>query len=1140
MYHNQSLIILADLVPETPEKSTEQHQNVIEETKHEDEEKLQEKKPKEQEENSLQKLGDGNLDEEAATAEKSETEENTVVAIKKQEDAEDTSLQPVCVDKVDDKTSEISAGPAATPAASPEGEKSDREPAENGLEAKSIREDETSESRPNKGVDETVVPGDAEAAATAVGETLQMKAEPSEGQEALDLEEAPADEEEGRQKGESEDGAAAENPGELTAAAADITNEHKMEISENNDGDLIKEEVEVVAEENTQEKKGEEEEKSRKSLETDEEMEKKSEELIREQDNPIKSQEITDTKVEDKEEVAENEEDVSELNVDDSATEDRAGDPTEKPSSQRDEDAGAGKAQESGNTEKDEDGECTTAEDKTDMEKGGTANEDERADEEQRDEVEQEEKDDKKTEVESDKVAADETAGGEAEQIAEASNHGVENIEEESEAVNTASEVAAETPTNAAEAPAENKDPEIGGGSQSAEVDVENGEISVRAHNQTHDDQGEAPTGAEGEVNRAGNTEDEVQAEEPDPVEAPERQGTTGDGADKRGGDEAELPSLADVLETLATEEDKSDGKQDGSVVNKLKVEKPGGEIKEEDRNHEGEAKQDENGNVSEPGDGKQNSDSIKQDNDVESNVTGFRAAISEDPPPEGAGSDEEPGKFKEPSELHEADKDLDTDTAATDLPTSKGETEEVEEVSKTSEEGASVLVKPQAQTSPPKDERVAAVIVANEDNVDLVSNWVNTHQASRFFETFVEPLDDLKEPHTQESHVNPSGERSASPVKRVSNSEQGGSRKATTEESVELGLESSRSKDGEQGESDPVEDLPQVQEEQQKADVMPEGDKDGQQNGQELVEDLLQAQEEPEKADEMPKADNDKAPTDKDLVEDLLQMQEELDEADLMPEAHKEGQTNARDIVEELLEEQEEPQKADILPEADNDGAGTEKNLAGDPLQTQEEPEKADVTQEGDKDMMPEEPCGSRMSQQEHTDTSKTEVESIAGTQRSVTSSTAESVSRLQTGQKITESTVDLSAKQRTVELPDPGLAPGTEEHQGCLSSSENLLEMKQSALKDIQDIFKPSEGVMEISDLTAGRNHEETHQDPQDQTQTKPPGEGIVRRDVRLIEDIQRTLSKDRLSPFTVDGTLLDQNSYPMLSAVRTESKH
>lgn len=1110
----------------------EQHQNVIEETKHEDEEKLQEKKPKEQEENSLQKLGDGNLDEEAATAEKSETEENTVVAIEKQEDAEDTSLQPVCVDKVDDKTSEISAGPAATPPASPEGEKSDPEPAENGREAKSIKEDETSESRPNTGVDETVVPGDAEAAATAVGETLQMKAEPSEGQEALDLEEAPADEEEGRQKGESEDGAAAENLGELTAAAADITNEHKMEISENNDGDLIKEEVEVVAEENTQEKKGEEEEKSRKSLETDEEMEKKSEELIREQDNPIKSQEITDTKVEDKEEVAENEEDVSELNVGDSATEDRAGDPTEKPSSQHDEDAGAGKAQESGNTEKDEDGECATAEDKTDMEKGGTANEDEGADEEQRDEVEQEEKDEKQTEVESDKVAADETAGGEAE------NHGVENIEEESEAVNTASEVAAETPTNAAEAPAEKKDPEIGGGSQSADVDVENGEISVRAHNQTHDDQGEAPASAEGEVNRAGNTEDEVQAEEPDPVEALERQGTTGDGADKRGGEEAEPPSLADVLETLATEEDKSDGKQEGSVVNKLEVEKPGGEIKEEDRNHEGEAKQDEN--VSEPGGEKQNSDSIKQGNDVESDATGLRAAISEDPPPGGAGSDEEPGKFKEPSELHEADKDLDTDTTATDLPTSKGETEEVEEVSKTSEEGASVLVKPQAQTSPPKDERVAAVIVANEDNVDLVSNWVNTHQVSRFFETFVEPLDDLKEPDAQESHVTPSGERSASPVKRAASPEQGGPRKATTEESVELGLESSRSKDGEQGESDPVEDLPQVQDEQQKADVMPEGDKEGQQNGQELVEDLLQAQEEPVKADEMPKADNDKAPTDKNLVDDLLQMQEELDEADLMPEAQKEGQTNARDIVEELLEEQEEPQKADILPEADNDGAGTEKNLAGDPLQTQEEPEKADVAQEGDKDMMPEEPCGSRMSQQEHTDTSKTEVESIAGTQRSVTSSTAESVSRLQTGQKITESSVDLSAKQRAVELPDPGLAPGTEEHQGCLSSSENLLERKQSALKDVQDIFKPSEGVTEISDLTAGRYHEETHQDPRDQTQTKPPGEGIVRRDVRLIEDIQRTLSKDRLSPFTVDGTLLDQNSYPMLSGVRTESKH
>lgn len=1076
----------------------EQHRDVKEETKHEDDkEKLREHKAKEQDECSQQKLGDGNLDEEAATAEKSKTEDDTV-AIEKQEDTEDMSLQPACVDNVDHKTSEILADPAAAPAASPEGEMLDHESTEKEQEAKSVNEDETSESCPNKEDDESIVPRDAEAAATAVGETLEVRAERSKEQEALDIEEAPVDEEEGRQKGESEDGATAENTGEMTAAATDIINEQKMEIGENNEGSLITEEV---AEENTQEKKGEKEEKRRKSEEIDEEKENKSEDLIQEQDEPMNLQEIRDMKVEDKEEVVENEVNVL-VNVFDSAREDGA--------SESNKDTGAGKAQESGDTENVEDGECTTAENKLD--------ESEKADEEQSDKMEKAEKDETQTEVASEKVATDEMT--EAEKSAETLNHGAENMEEASGAMNTTNEATAETSTDAAEAPAEKKDDE---------VDFENGEISVRVHNETHDDPVEPPAGGEVEVNRAGNAEGGVHAEEPAPVEPTDRREPTGDGADKRADDEPELPSLADVLETMATEEDKSDGRQEGSVVNKLEVEKSGDEVKKVDE----EAKQDENGNVSELDGGKQNSDSVYLDNDAGSNITGMRDAPSETPEGSGLG---DPSKLKEPSEIHEDDKCLDADTDTTDLPTLKGETEEAEEASKTSEEGASVLVKP--QTSPLKDERVATVIVANEDNVDLVSNWVNTHQASRFFETFVEPLHDLKEPDAQESNMTPPAERSASPVKKVTTSEQGGSRKSNAEESAESELESSRSKDGQQGKSDNVEDLSQGQNEQQEVDMMPDGDINGQQNGQDLVEDLLQAQEEPRKADEMAKADNDKMPTDKDLVEDLLQMQNQLDEADLISGPHKEAQTNARDIVEELPEEQEEPQKTDLLPEADNDGAAAEKDLAGDPLQAQEESEKTDGVQEGDKDadMMPEEKSKSRRSEQEHTDTSKTEVESITGTQRSMTSSTSESISQLQTGTKITESSIDLSLKQKPVELPVSGLVLETKEHQGGSSGSENLLEKKKSALKDTQDILKPSEGVTEISDLT---NHEESYQDHQDQSQSRMPGEGIV-RDVRLIEDNQRTLSKDRLSPFTVDGTLLGQNSYPVLSTVRTESKH
>lgn len=44
------------------------------------------------------------------------------------------------------------------------------------------------------------------------------------------------------------------------------------------------------------------------------------------------------------------------------------------------------------------------------------------------------------------------------------------------------------------------------------------------------------------------------------------------------------------------------------------------------------------------------------------------------------------------------------------------------------------------------REEREAELIVAPQtDHEELVSNWLNVHQASNYFETFVEPLDDIK-----------------------------------------------------------------------------------------------------------------------------------------------------------------------------------------------------------------------------------------------------------------------------------------------------------------------------------------------------------------------------------------------------------
>lgn len=95
------------------------------------------------------------------------------------------------------------------------------------------------------------------------------------------------------------------------------------------------------------------------------------------------------------------------------------------------------------------------------------------------------------------------------------------------------------------------------------------------------------------------------------------------------------------------------------------------------------------------------------------------------------------------------------------------------EEASKASEEGASVLFKPQA----PQDEAETAEqtsgdmqspeVLTSEVNTDLVSNWINMHQRSKFFETFVEPLEDLGE-DSSNTGVSMSTEqhRSESPLK--------------------------------------------------------------------------------------------------------------------------------------------------------------------------------------------------------------------------------------------------------------------------------------------------------------------------------------------------------------------------------------
>lgn len=185
-----------------------------------------------------------------------------------------------------------------------------------------------------------------------------------------------------------------------------------------------------------------------------------------------------------------------------------------------------------------------------------------------------------------------------------------------------------------------------------------------------------------------------------------------------------------------------------------------------------------------------------------EDNVT----LIKEVPPPNGGAP--EPDVSVEVQEIEGHPPSAVTDPTA--VRRESGETE----ASKASEEGASVVLNPRA-SSPKEDESPAAhpeitEIIEEEENVDLVSNWVTTHQVAKFFETFVEPLDDLKETRAE---VAQQDRRIDVPVELARPVDEAG-REPTKEEATRVERESN-------GEKDPVEGKVQFQEETEVVDLM-------------------------------------------------------------------------------------------------------------------------------------------------------------------------------------------------------------------------------------------------------------------------------------------------------------------------------
>ncbi|KAL6107800.1 erich3 [Pungitius sinensis] len=676
----------------------------------------------------------------------------------KPEHTEYTALHPISEEAIsEDHQAYAPQGDAAArgePAENNEGNEGNEE---TGRATKSGEADESSVSEP--GVI-TEVTDDAEAGATAASETMEMKAEPSEEREALSCEEAPVAGAEESQRGgggdrdaASEAAVAAEissGDAAVDEAAAEAASEDHAE-DESTDDDAKEGEASPAAgrrdvneqrggdlgEELTERNSGdddepeEEREKGGKPKNPVEKTEGGNGEESDEDENEMEEEEKDENKTEEK---------ISEWAKRDSNAEGNADEEQAEGDRSEEEEAKAAneeEAEESERPERDEGGE-----NKKDEEEMGDAtdetNECERitADGGKVGEAEKEEKAENKDHEESEekKVVTDEPAEGE--EISEIPEESEKNADLDEDNVKISDEHIAESEDAPDEEQAQNdaeeaedviKETEGGSDhSEKAQRDVENGEMSARAEDSAHE--GEAQTEAQGDED----TSDGRRTEEP--TAAPE---DSGGGPEEGEGDNVRV----DVGRSEAEEEKAGVEKREESTENdsesKSHEQKDGGTKPEE--------------SVSVPGNQVGDSDLMESSDDQQQRnageVTVASSAGQVQPPPDAAvDPDDSPHESDESTAPSDARTDghppPDEDNAAGDNGA------DTEEASKASEEGASVLLRPPAEEEKEESEvagsGAAPQAPARGDNADLVTDWVTMHQASRCFETFVEPLEDL------------------------------------------------------------------------------------------------------------------------------------------------------------------------------------------------------------------------------------------------------------------------------------------------------------------------------------------------------------------------------------------------------------
>uniref|UniRef100_A0A3B4FDK4 Glutamate rich 3 n=1 Tax=Pundamilia nyererei TaxID=303518 RepID=A0A3B4FDK4_9CICH len=970
-------------------------------------------------------------------------------------------------DKTTEPLEETPAETADTEAAEEEegkektAEETDVQHDETGQGAKSSEEDESSE--PDKKTDETAAPDNAEA--VTARETIEIKAESSKEQEALSYEEAPVSDAEKEEQADSEDRAAgsetevnAENSSSSPSGSGETTVEKIADTGEENaieesSKDDIKEE-QVLEDESHEQCELREERRTGASEETGEkEGKEKTEEGGKEEEEKQthvtsdKGEEDENTEKRDDDEQVKNEEEGNEESKEDEGTDKQENtaesaengfktkedEEEEAVKSLSEEDKVADDEKVEEKTENDENSECVENKleesEVGDKSEGDNDNESKPAVQENDDEAEKSENQNK-AEKSEDKEKHDEEDDKEKD-ISEAPVEEGEEISETTEEAEKSADVganeAADGTKSADETPeAESVEQDAGktsNTSEKEEINAENGEISTEAESNNHEDDGESQLKDKNDLKAKEEGDEESKADGPaddESADIKEVAVESEEGAKKHDADEVDQAPGADEVERDA--EGDSVGKNDESTPSNSQPETAGTEMKAEpklgDRKDGEEAEQDQNGNKSDCDNENKEPDLVKKESSAEENVDEVAAVSSgnQEQSPVAVDLDVLASKLDEESKDTKSDICPQTDENAVggDLSAANGENGvDAEEASKASEEGASVLLKPQNNEADYTEETVAAgrespEALAAEDSTDLVSNWVNKHQSSKFFETFVEPLEDMRE--------------------EITDTPASSSNKEETK-STEL----------------PGSDSPL----------------------------------------KMVRVSEDEVKAYRD-AEDELQVEEKAEVKDLILKPQTEQSEEKSEALQKMRSEEHKGSMGSL--QECNGQESAEKGI------------------------------------NEENAFSKTEVESTSGSLHSATEKPA-SVSKSQPDEKTIDNNFNVTEPQ--TEEGNKSTSPlGTEDVNETWGKAD-----------------EQSREVTETTDFTTSKSDDGSPEDSRNEEIEGKASDRSVsrdRKDLQLIDDIKHTLSKDRLSAFSVDDTLFAHSSYPLLTAASAESGH